>query len=85
MSEEKTEKKTAPRKPASGKRVTVHMPSPGSKVFTSLGPLGNGACVTLPEGEANRFLKLGKVRLTEATEDSAGEEVIDVASRPVTP
>ncbi|MCK4866466.1 MAG: hypothetical protein KAT39_00345 [Alphaproteobacteria bacterium] len=66
-------------------RVTIHRPSPGAKVFTSMGTLGNGACVNLPEGEARRFLDLGLARLTESTADEPGAKVDIIEDRPITP
>ena len=80
--DEKNEKKPNPRKL---KWVTIHLPSPGAKVFTSMGTIGNGARVQLPEAEARRFMDLGKARLTEGTEATPGDDVTVIEDRPVTP
>ncbi len=66
-------------------RVTLHCPAKNGKVFTSMGTMGNGACVMLPAGEARRYIKLGLARLTESTADSEGAEVTVIEDRPVTP
>lgn len=67
------------------KRVTINCPATGAKVFTSMGTLGNGACVSLPEGEARRYIELGLARLTEETKDSKGADVTIIGDRAVSP
>ena len=84
MAEEKTEKKEGPKK-AELLRVTIHTPAANGKVFTTMGTLGNGACVKLPAGEARRYIDLGLARLTEQTEDTPGADVTVIEDRPVTP
>ncbi len=61
------------------KRVSIHLPSPGAKVTTSVGVFANGSVVSLPEGEAQRFIDLGKARYTEADDDApvAPENVVE--------
>lgn len=66
-------------------RVTIHCPAANGKVFTTMGTLGNGACVNLPAGEARRYIERGLARLTERTEDDPGAPVTVVEDRPVTP
>ncbi len=84
MAEEKTDKKDAPKK-AETLRVTLHCPAKNGKVFTSMGTMGNGACVVLPAGEARRYIDRGLARLTEQTTDAPGAEVTIIEDRPITP
>ena len=55
------------------KRVSIHLPSPRAKVTTSVGIFATGSLVSLPEGEAQRLIDLGKARYTEAAEDAPVE------------
>ena len=50
MADAKEDKKDAPKK-AETLRVTLHCPAKNGKVFTSMGTLGNGACVVLPAAQ----------------------------------
>ncbi len=87
MAEKKTEETAATPAPKKAEllRVTIHCPANNGKVHTTMGVLGNGACVKLPAGEARRYIKLGLARLTEATADAPGTAVNVVEDRPITP
>ena len=84
MADAKEDKKPTPEK-AEQLRVTLHCPAKNGKVFTSMGTLGNGACVMLPAGEARRYIEQGLARLTEQTKDAPGADVTIIEDRPITP
>lgn len=84
MADAKEDKKEGPKKQET-LRVTLHCPAANGKVFTSMGTLGNGACVVLPAGEARRYIEQGLARLTESTEDVKGADVTIIEDRPITP
>ena len=87
MAEKKTEETAATPAPKKAEllRVTIHCPAANGKVHTTMGVMGNGACVQLPAGEARRYIERGLARLTEQTKDAPGVDVNVVEDRPITP